>query len=586
MGTIRSFYRIGLFFTVVMLAGCDLGKPKDPVPPRPTGTMSDLAAFTAMHQSAALEGTVGSRCYLQGERMMRVRGYGLVLGLAGKGGRNCAPSVREYLLKEIRRVRLANPQTEYKKTPEQLIDSPDAAVVEVVGEIPAGATKGQTFDVAVSASSFDPDTESIAGGYLLMSELKVYRQVSPQEIIEGRSLARAHGSIFMNPFIRGDKNSAGVNPREGRVLAGGVVLADRELSLVTVFESYATVRQIQDTINRQFPADPKTAEALTPTTVKLRIPPQYRGRERRFLELVMHLPLSGAAANREARCKQLMAEMIRPDAPLEDVALSLEGIGPTATGMVKSLYTHNRREVNYYAARTGLRLGDHLALEVVARHARDEKSPFRAVAIREIGDCGMAPRSGAILRELLNDSDPRIRILAYESLRRVDPDSVMTRIVGHEPENFVLDVVPSDGPLLVYARRMRTRRIALIGGGDHPTLRPPLLYTQDGKPIVLSASPNDKSISAIRKDQKGKIILGPFRLGLALPDFVHFLGNDPKADIYGQPQGLGLDYAVVLDVLYRFCEKGGIQAEFRWEEQGIEDLVGPTQPVGRPESEL
>lgn len=592
------YYRFGFLLLVGLVAGCGAwGKPKAPVAPRPQGTMSDLSGFTRTHSSPAIEGTIGSVSYLQGDRLMRVRGYGLVVGLQGKGSRSSLPAVREYLIREIRRARMKNLHTEYAKTPEELVDDPGSAVVEVMGEIPAAASKGQTFDVYVTAASFDPDTESIAGGYLLLCDLKMFREVSPQEIIEGRTLAKARGPIFSNPFTGPDMSAVGGNPREGRVLAGGVVLADRELSLVTVNESYALVRQIQNAINQTFICKPEAATGLTHTTVKLRIPPEFRGRERRFLELVMHLPLVSSASARQARIKQLTAEMVRPDAPLEDVALSLEGMGQTVVGPLQALYTHRRREVNYYAARTGLRLGDPLALEVVGHHAREEKSPFRAAAIRELGEADQSPavresggramalRASALLRELLMSSDPRIQILAYESLRKVDRHSVHTRLVGENPENFILDVVPSDGPMLIYARRTRTRRVALIGG-DRMIVQPPFLYSGEGKPILISVVPEDRFISVLKKDQRGRTVVGPLRVGPSLPHFTHFLGNDPEVDLTGQLQGLGLEYSAVLDVLYRLCEKGAITANFRWEEPGIEDLIGPLKPPGRPESEL
>lgn len=559
--------------------------------------MSDLSGFVKMHSSAAIEGTIGSVSYLQGNRLMRVRGYGLVVGLQGRGSRTSLPAVREYLIREIRRARMNALHVEHSKTPEELVDDPGSAVVEVMGEIPAAASKGQTFDVYVSAASFDPDTESIAGGYLLLCDLKMFREVSPQEIIEGRTLAKARGPIFSNPFQGTDQSAAGGNPREGRVLAGGVVLADRELSLVTVNESYATIRQIENAINQTFICKPKAATGMSHNTVKLKIPPEFRGRERRFLELVMHLPLVSSAAAREARVKQLIAEIVRPDAPMEDVSLSLEAMGPTAVGQLQTLYTHRRREVNYYAARAGLRLGDALALEVVARHARDEKSPFRAQAIRELGEADQSPavresggramalRASAVLRELLMSTDPHIQILAYEALRKVDPDSVHTRLVGQSPENFILDVVPSDGPMLIYARRTGTRRVAMIGG-DRLVLQPPFLYSEPGKPLLVSAVPDDRFISVLKKDRTGRTIVGPLRVGPSLPHFTHFLGNDPEVDLDGQLQGLGLEYSVVLDVLYRLCEKGAVAANFRWEEPGIEDLIGPLKPPGRPESEL
>ena len=44
--------------------------------------------------------------------------------------------------------------------------------------------------------------------------------------------------------------------------------------------------------------------------------------------------------------------------------------------------------------------------------------------------------------------------------------------------------------------------------------------------------------------------------------------------------------AIVLDVLYRLCEQGAINADMRWEEPSVEDLIGPLEPIGRPEHEL
>lgn len=585
MGMVRSCqHGLGLIF-LATLVGCQWGQAVDPVSPRPQGTLADLEALAARQNSAAMRDTIGFEADVQGARFMRVRGYGLVVGLAGTGSSNCTPSIREHLAREIRRARMVNFQEESRMTAEELIDSRNTAVVEVVGDIPAGASKGHVFDVVLSSASFDPDTQSLTGGYLLSCELKMYRDVSPEERIEGRTLARARGPVFLNPFAQGEGQSAGVNLREGRVLAGAIVTEDRELSLVTAIDSYSKVSQIQNAINRRFPSTTKVADGVSATMVKLNIPPEYHGREGRFLEIVRHLSTASSGAAREVRIKELIAELKRPDAPLDDVALSLEGIGSPALDPVKALYGHHRREVNYYAARTGLRLGDVLAIDVIARHARDVKSPFRVMAIRELGDSGNALRAGIVLRELLASSDPTTQIMAYEALRKVDPDSVYTRLVGREPENFLLDVVPADGPMLIYARRSKTRRIALIGG-DRLVLRPPLLYSEPGKPVVLSAGEEDDLVSLIRKDAKGRNLFGrTLRVAPALPKFVHFLGHDAVED-EGQILGLGLDYGAVIDVLDRLCRSHAIDAEFRWEEPGIEDLAGPLKPLGRPESEL
>src|SRR5690606_36251642 len=128
----------------------------------------------------------------------------------------------------------------------------------------------------------------------------------------------------------------------------------------------------------------------------------------------------------------------------------------------------------------------------------------------------MAARAGAVLRRLLAHSDPRIRIMAYESIRQIDPDSVETRLSGREPENFLLEVVPCEGPLLIYARRSGTRRIALIGG-DELMMRPPILYAESDKPILISAGPEDKLISVIKKDYRGRKVVGPLRMIPSVP---------------------------------------------------------------------
>lgn len=548
---------------------------------RPEGTVDEKPAV----QSIAMQGTIGSVAYLQGTRFMRVKGYGLVTGLKGNGSRSCPPSVREQVLRDIRRQRAVHPDANYPLSAEELIDSLDTSVVEVVGDIPAGVTEGRTFDVQVSAVAVSPNTRSLAGGYLLPCDLKIFKQVSPAQVLAGRTHARARGPVFINPFSRAGDSAAGTSLVEGKVIGGGVNTIDRRLSLVTIIESYSTVRQVMDSINAYGPFEweAKTADATSPTNIQLQIPPAFVGREGRFVELVMHLPLSNAVAMREGRSQALVAELTRSVVPPEDSSLSLEGLGPSVVPLIQELYTHPRKQVSYYAARTGMRLGDHPAVEVMIEHAMDDRSPHRLAAIRELGDSPLSNRAAAALRKLLADPDARVRIRAYESLRRVAPQAVLTAIVGPRAENFLLDLVPSDGRPLIYARRTRIRRIGLIGA-DHLVIRPPLFYADPRGQVVLSASDADEAITVLRKEQ-GRVI-GEFKVPYNVPRLTRFLGDDPEMGPDSQPVGLGLDYSVVLDVLYQLCESGSIPADMKWEETSVEELIGPLRPMGRPESEL
>lgn len=569
---------------IVLLPGCSDWDMSEPSAVRPEGTLTEDEDALRLTVTEATRGTIGSATYVQGGRSLRVRGYGVVTRLAGQGSRNCPPSVREYLEKQILRERPTRADSRREDIPiSKVIASMDTAVVVVDGEIPPGAGVQRTFDVTVQA--VDPDTQSLSGGYLLACDLKIYRDGGPTETLAGTTCARARGPIFTNPFATGGSAATTINPREGTVIGGGMNMTERKLSLMAVVESYSTVRQVMDAINRRFPNESKVADAVNPSTVVIQVPPANRSDVGRFLEGILYLPLTTSPMEIEDRAKTLVGELTRPEAPLHEVGLALEGIGVSTVAMLQPLYTHGRRPVNFYAARTGLRLGDDLAIEVIIRHARDPDSPFRRQAVRELGRSGRRHRAGIALRELLDSDEPRIRILAYEALREVDPRPIIQTVVGRDPENFLLELVPSNGTPLIYARRTEIRRIALIGG-DRMVCRPPLLYHEAGKPITLSASAGDGVVTILRKDPSGTVTLGPLKAPMGVPPLIRFLGQNLARDRSGKIEGLELDYAFILELMYRLSAKQAINAEVRWEEPDVEDAFGPLEPTGRPESEL
>ena len=115
-------------------------------------------------------------------------------------------------------------------------------------------------------------------------------------------------------------------------------------------------------------------------------------------------------------------------------------------------------------------------------------------------------------------------------------------------------------------------------------VRPPLFYAKPGKQVTLSARADDGWITVLRKESGN--IIGEFKVRLSAARLTQFMGDDPSIGVDGRPQGLGLDYAVVLDVLYNLCQTGAIGADMKWEELSVEDLIGPLRPMRRPESEL
>jgi hypothetical protein len=462
-----------------------------------------------------------------------------------------------------------------------MINSLDTAVVMVEGEIPAGAIKQRRFDVRITA--VDEETRSLAGGVLLQTELKVFQSVSPAAVIEGRTLANAGGQVFMNPFREATASAPASSLREGMVIAGGTVIEDRKLTLSTASESYATVRQVQDAINARFKAEPPIAVAENSKQITLHVPQDYRGREGRFLELVMHLPLSSSVAELEARAKIMAAELTQPDANHRELALSLEGIGKPALEFVRPLYANPNKSINFAAAAVGVRVGDPAALDIIIRHANDPRSSFRFQAIRELGECQQQRRAAAALQALLDGNDPPVRVLAYESLRTVDRAAVAQTIIGERPENFILEMVASRGKPMIYARRTKAPRIALIGS-ERMECRPPILYASPDAPVTLTAKRGDKLVAIIKRDPARN--LGPYYTPLAVPVLTRFLGDDMRVNADGKLFGLKLSYGSVIAVLHHLCTTGAINADFRSEEQAPDELLGPLTPMGRPESEL
>ncbi len=551
---------------------------------RPGGTMGDRRSASD-ELARILGGTIGAAAVVEGTRLLRVQGYGLVIGLLDQGSPRCRDALREVISTEIRRAREAGQLKAYTHlagaSTEEIIRSLDTAVVVVEGEIPAGAPKGRSFDVVVRA--VDDETRSIAGGLLLPCDLRIYQAGAGGQVLEGKIRGSAAGTVFVNPFTAEGTEATTINLREGRIIGGGTCSEDRELRLVTVMESYATVRQMREIINRRFGGTEPVADATSPSNINLRVPPRYAGREGQFLELVRYLPMTASPVELEARARTLVGEMARLDAPMNEIALCLEGIGASVLPMIQPLYASPRREVNYHAARTGMRLGDTLAMQVIVQHAEDPRSRFRLPAIRELAGAPDARRAGAALRGLLDDPDTKVRVLAFESLFEVDRPSVARFRVGRNPDNFFLDIVPCESRPLIYVTRTRVPRIVLIGG-DRMVCTPPLLYVGGDRGVTLSANAGDRMIRVLRKDPAGT--LGPYAVAPEVPVLVKFLGANLRVDDRGQLMGLGLSYGAVIEVLYRLCRRESINADFTWEEPGVEDLLGPLKPTGRPETEL
>lgn len=515
-------------------------------------------------KTQATVGTVGELVTVDGLRLQQVRGFGLVVDLVDTGGSDGPDLIRKHILKEIRRRQQPGDPDILSS---DLLKGRDTALVEVRGLIPAAAERGRPFDVVVRA--LGTQTTSLAGGRLFLCDLKPFAETI-DSVLGAKTIATASGPIFISSIGLEKDIPDKIELRTGLVLGGGVATQARTIRLVLNEPSPSVATRIVDRLNSQFAKGEPIASGKSFSTIDLTIPNEYRGRTRVFIEHVLHTSLNANPALVEQKARDLAQEAAHPDAEFEMIGVAWEALGRTALPTVKKLYSHSLPAASFYAARTGIRLGDNEGMEVVARHALDPASPFRLQAVEELGDATRMHGAGECLRKLLSDQDSSIRLRAYKALRKRPHPAITTTVLFDD--NLVLDIVESEGPYLVYVQRSLAPRVALFG--KSMTARPPAMYPgerRDNRVLLtqITAAEDAKEFTVIRRNKHTGKISPKLSAPFSVPEFIRFLGDAPAKGDAGQLAGLAIPYDEIVDILHTFCEAGTIPAEFH-----AEDLTG------------
>lgn len=465
-------------------------EPKPPPPPRyetlPPKVLPDY-----------LKGTVLERMDHLNPDPIQVSNFGLVVNLPGTGDSTAPSAVREYIIKQMVTRGFGNlAQTGYNKiTPEQVLDDPAkrTAIVRVDGFMTPGVRKGQTFDVVVTALG-ESGVTSLAGGMLYRTDLKFggADARNPAGVIDVQG--KAEGSIFINPSLTlnpqessNDKNASRLSRRQGLILDGGIADKDQPLVLRMRAPQRSVMRQIERRIQQRF-EDPLAASAKDEATMWLFVPPSFHGDWERFVGVSMNLYLDSTPEILLVRAKTLAAEALKKDAALQNISFAWEGMGPVALQVVLPLMDSKYPEdVQFAAARAAAFIGDPGARDALTRMATTSTHRFQLDAVRALGAMRQTPSVTATLRKLLESPAAQVRIEAYKVLAANKGNGVIS-LVFPKPgvdERFVLDIVQSSQPTVIYASRSGIPRIAIIG-------QPARLLT----PITFAALDNRLTISS------------------------------------------------------------------------------------------
>jgi flagellar P-ring protein precursor FlgI len=211
---------------------------------------------------------------IEGVRDNHLVGYGLVVGLAGRGDTKQTVFSAQSLTNLLERMGVTVSPTG--------IQVRNTAAVMVTAMLPPFARPGQKVDVLVSAIG---DASTLQGGTLV---------VSPLRSLDGQIYATAQGSVVTGGFSAGGGGTSKVvnHPTAGRIPEGGIV--ERPAPSVVPSETmrwmlhhadFTTAERIAEQINKQFSAKPEDAIAAAENsgTVQVKIPVAYKGRASVFI---------------------------------------------------------------------------------------------------------------------------------------------------------------------------------------------------------------------------------------------------------------------------------------------------------------
>jgi flagellar basal body P-ring protein FlgI len=525
--------------TLFLLAGADGPKKpliKKPEPPLKTSEIvSDLARVNARAE-------------------IRVEGVGLIIGLDGTGSDAEPGPYKTKILDGMRKAGVPKA--------EEWVASNTTAVVLVRGVIPTGIGVTDTFDVNVELTPASTTT-SLAGGILMLTELRQMGVGRKGELLDGPVLATCAGPVVIGDAEKPD------DPKVGRVLGGARVKKAIPYTIV-IKENRRSAKNaalIEATINRRFfPVGgsdrEKMATAKTDALIELKVPATYHHNQFRYFQVVENMQLVEAPNLRAERQEFWGKELLDPKTAGAS-AIRLEGIGRNAIPVLKKGLEQKHPQVRFFAAESLAYLGDDSGVDVLARAVTDFPM-FRAHALAALA--ALDQQSAYIkLQELFANPDPDIRYGAFDALRKLDPSHPFlgrVRVLDFEPEPlaeggdamalqiaapprksrrrsdpFELYVVDCDGPPLIHVSNARRCEIVLFGR-NQPLLTPVVLGTGS---ILINASQDDSKIHLARvgaqdhedrqvecQPQIARMICEAANLGATYPEIVALLKSAEK----------------------------------------------------------
>jgi hypothetical protein len=540
------------------LAGCEKYQTKPPTPaPKYRSIPNDptLPVF--------LRGTIKDLTVTGNTGDFPVSSWGLVVGLRGTGDSTCPSLVREWMIKTMMvhyvGSHLIGDDT---ITPDRMLSDPRCAVVAVAAYIPPGARKGDYIDAVVQCMPGN-NTTSLANGMLYRADLRINGYADPVGAVN--VYAKAQGNVFVNPaYAAGDSNDLNASMRDGLrsglILHGALVNTDRPIHLMLRTPSWAISRAIEQRINQRFqtpePFRDPTAAAQDEGYVHLFVPRSYHGDWEHFVGLVTHLYMNSSPAFGAMKAKQLAEEAVKPDAPLMDISYAWEALGKPSIPYITPLMSDPHPQVQFAAARAAAFLDDPYGQDRLVQIATTSGHPFQLNAIQMLGAIGDDIQIDSQLAGLLNSDESLVRIEAYKVLVNHESRYIYSKAIHSplNPENgFMLDMVNSSGPPLIYCSRLGVPRVAIFG--RNVAVQTPLVFSTFNSRLTISNVAKSNNMVSVFYTDEGQRRPMQALSGRGVGELVARLGG-------ASDDGFHFTYGDVVTILQAMVDKKDVSASF------------------------
>jgi flagellar P-ring protein precursor FlgI len=209
---------------------------------------------------------------IEGVRENQLIGYGLVVGLAGKGDSRQTMFSAQSLTNLLSRMGISVPSTSIRVT--------NTAAVMVTATLPAFAQPGMRIDSTAAAIG---DCSTLQGGILLLTSLRG---------ADGQVYAVAQGPVVTGGFAsgRGGTTQTVNHPTVGRSPNGAIIeraapsLTPRDVVRLQLRQSdFTTSARIVEAVNQKFASPPHAARSENAGLISITIPPEYVSRPTEFI---------------------------------------------------------------------------------------------------------------------------------------------------------------------------------------------------------------------------------------------------------------------------------------------------------------